>query len=186
MASKKVIIFSVLIGIVLIFVLLPIFIYGTSVKTSEFDIKFSISSSNPTSSSIQIQASENYIVSNASVNYKEKEMNPYEYAFMRLSGNQVQTKEEDSTDTSVADIQITFKLTTPSGKNLTFSFDPQELRGTGEKHIVVTMGPEDLNGETGTFTLTIIIKITITPPNFDKPVVDKELNPITLQFEVPK
>lgn len=187
MVSKKIIFGSVaLIAIVILLVAtLPIFIYGTAVNVIEVDTSLQISSSPSQSSDIRIsQESGGFSISNPSVEIREKTMTSYEYMIAQSEGL-VSTSEGESSSSALVDITMTFNLITPNGQELSFTFDPQDLQGTGVKHIIVLLGPEELNNEKGTFSLSITISIKITPPVFDAPVVDMTLDPVNLEFEVP-
>jgi len=48
------------------------------------------------------------------------------------------------------------------------------------------MGPDELNREVGTFYLTITISITVSlPPPLDTSILNLELTPVDLIFEIP-
>ena len=114
----------------------------------------------------------------------EKAMSAYEYVFSKLEGN-VDVSEEENGGTDVVDILITFDLTTPSNNSLSFSFNPQGLEGQGLKKVMVSLGPDELDGEAGIFHLTITISITVTlPPPLSTPIQNLELTPVDLTFEI--
>ncbi|MGV9197599.1 MAG: hypothetical protein ACOC44_15115 [Promethearchaeia archaeon] len=180
MASKKAIIGLVVVGALVIAGIIPLFIINSG---ADVEISFSLTSSEPTSSSITTQASQpDYSVDDLKVSAQNRELNLYEEAL--ANGNDLNTGGESSGE-DVAKIEITFKLITPSGKNRTFSFEPRELQGTGEKELKSTFTTDELNGESGTFELIITINIKVTPPTFDESVFEKELNPVNTTFEVP-
>jgi hypothetical protein len=180
MTSKKVIIGFFIALALAIAAIIPLFIVDSGANVQ---ISFSLTSSEPTSSSITTQQSDiTYNVEALKVSAQEQELNFYEQ--LAANGEDLNTGGGESVGQDVAEIEVTFKLITPSGKNKSFSFKPRELKGTGEKEIETTFGPNELDGETGTFELIITISIKITPPTFSEPVFEKTLNPVNTTFEV--
>lgn len=188
MPSKKVIVG--LLGIIIAFsvvALIPVFMYGFTVNVTEIEANIGLSSSSSpsTSSSITLQQASSYSLSSFTVEANPKAISAYEYFFSKLDGN-VDVVEEGNVGTEVVDILITFELTTPSNNSLSFSFNPQGLNGEGLKTVLILMGPDELNGEVGTFHLTITISITVSlPPPLDTPILNLELTPVDLTFEIP-
>ena len=184
MPSKKVIVG--LLGIFLavsVVTLIPVFMYGFTVNVTEIEASIGLSSGGLSTSSSQEPPS--YDLSSFAVEANPKAISAYEYVFSKLDGN-VDVVEEGNAGTEVVDILITFELTTPSGNSLSFSFNPQGLSGEGLKTILILMGPDELNGEVGTFYLTITISITVSlPPPLDTPILNLELTPVDLIFEIP-
>jgi len=187
MPSKKVIV--VILGIFLavsVVALIPVFMYGFTVNVTEIETSIGLSSGDlSTSSSISSQPAPSYNLSSFTVQANKKALSAYEYFFSKLDGN-LDVVEEGDGGTDVVDILITFELTTPSGKSLPSSFNPQGLSGQGLKTITMTLGPDELNREVGTFYLTITISITVTlPPPLNTEIVSFELTPVDLTFEIP-
>lgn len=188
MPSKKVI--AGLLGIIIavsVVALIPVFMYGFTVNVTEIETSIGLSSSGSpsTSSSITLQQASSYDLSSFSVEANSKAMGAYEYFFSKLDGN-VEVVEEGNGGTEVVDILITFELTTPSNTVLSSSFNPQGLNGQGLKTITMMLGPEDLNGEVGTFYLTITISIIVSLPSpLDTQILNLELNPVDLTFDIP-
>ncbi|MFO8020022.1 MAG: hypothetical protein R6U96_15460 [Promethearchaeia archaeon] len=181
MTSKKKIVGLFVVGTLLVAGIIPLFIMASG---ADVNISFSLTSTEPTSSSITTQASDvEYNVEDLETSAKERDLNLYEQFI--ANGNDVNAEDKESSGQAVAEIEISLELITPSGKNRTFSIEPRELEGTGQKEIKTTLGPNELNEETGTFELIITIKIKVTPPTFDEPVLDKTLNPVNTTFEVP-
>ena len=195
MPSKKVI--AGLLGVVIaisVVALIPVFMYGFSVNVAEIEMSIGLSSPDSSSSyssdslytydSIDLQQPSSYDLSNFDVIANEKAMSAYEYVFSKLDGN-VDVSEEENGGTDIVDIQITFNLTTPSNNSLSFSFNPQGLKGQGLKKVLVSLGPDELDREAGTFHLTITISITVTlPPPLSTPILNLELTPVDLTFEI--
>ncbi|NVM18562.1 MAG: hypothetical protein HWN80_12675 [Candidatus Lokiarchaeota archaeon] len=185
MPSKKAIVG--LLGIFLavsVVALIPVFVYGFTVNVTEIEMSIGLSSSGELSTS-SFQPTPSYDLSSFAVEANPKAISAYEYAFSKLDGN-VDVVEEGNEGTEVVDILITFELTTPSNNSLSFSFSPQGLSGQGLKTILVLMGPDELNGEVGTFYLTITISITVSlPPPVNTEIVNLELTPVDLTFEIP-
>ena len=177
MTSNKKIAGIIILGAIIVVGLLPIMLYGVSVSVTQMNISLS---GTPSSSSITVQAgSPSYQI--GGVDVTGKEMNAYEYMFNRMGG-QISGSDASTAGDGTVQIQIVFDLTTPKGEKLSFSFNPLELGSTGDKDVIVTMGPGDLNGEVGTFFLTITISVKITPPIGQ--VVDLNLSPVGLNFTV--
>jgi len=183
--SKKVIIG--LLGIFLavsVVSLIPVFMYGFSVNVTEIETSIGLTSSGglSASSSITVQQAPSYSLDSFTVEANPKAISAYEYVFSKLDGN-VDVVEEGNAGTEVVEISITFELTTPSNNVLSFSFNPQGLSGQGLKTILVLMGPDELNGEVGTFYLTITISIRVSILNTD--ILNLDLTPVDLTFEIP-
>jgi len=194
MPSKKVI--AGLLGVVIaisVVALIPVFMYGFSVNVAEIEMSIGLSSPDSSSSdssdsldtydSIELQQTSSYDLSNFDVVVNEKAISAYEYIFSKLDGK-VDVSEEGNGGTDVVDILITFNLTTPSNNSLLFSFNPQGLKGQGLKKVMVSLGSDELDREAGTFHLTITIRIKVTPPTSDTPILDKVLTPVDLTFEI--
>jgi hypothetical protein len=188
MPSKKVI--AGLLGIIIavsVVAFIPVFMYGFTVNVTEIEANIGLSSSSSpsSSSSITLLQAPSYSLNTYSVETNPKAISAYEYFFSKLDGN-VDVVEEGNVGTEVVDILITFELTTPSNTVLSFSFNPQGLSGEGLKTILILMGPDELNREVGTFYLTITISITVSlPPPLDTPILNLELTPVDLIFEIP-
>ena len=188
MPSKKVIVG--LLGIFLavsVVALIPVFMYGFTVNVAEIETSIGLTSSGgiSTSSSITLLQDPSYSLDSFNLVANEKVMSAYEYFFSKLDGN-VDVVEEGNVGTEVVDILITFELTTPSNIALSFSFNPQGLTGQGLKTILILMGPDELNGEVGTFYLTITISITVSlSPPLNTEILNLELTPVDLTFEIP-
>lgn len=184
MPSRKVIVG--LLGIIIavsVVALIPVFMYGFTVNVAEIETSIGLTSSGDLStSSIELQQSPSYSLDSFNVVANEKAISAYEYFFSILDGN-IETEQVGNIGTAVVDILITFNLTTPSNNSLSFSFNPQGLEGGGLKKIMVLLGPDELNGEVGTFHLTITIYITVTPPLLAPIVID--LTPVDFSFEIP-
>ena len=195
MSSKKVI--AGLLGVVIaisVVALIPVFMYGFTVNVAEIEMSMELSSPDSSSSyssdslstydSIDLQQTSSYDLSNFDVIVNEKAMSAYDYVFSKLDGN-VDVSEEENGGNDVVDILITFNLTTPSNNSLSFSFNPQDLNGQGLKKVIVSLGPDELDGEAGTFHLTITISIIVTlPPPLSTPIQNLELTPVDLTFEI--
>jgi len=186
MTSKKVVV--VLLGIFLavsVVALIPVFMYGFSVNVTEIEMSVGLSSSGSLStSSIETQQTPTYDLASFIVEANPKAISAYEYLFSKIDGN-VDVVEEGNLGVEIVEILITFELTTPSNNVLLFSFSPQGLSGEGLKTIMVLMGPDELNGEVGTFSLTITISITVSlPPPMNTEILSLDLTPVDLTFEI--
>ncbi len=187
MQSRKVI--AGLLGIIVVIsviTLIPIFIYGFTVNVVETEISIGLFSSGSlsTSSSIELQQTPSYNLNRFDVVTNEKAINAYEYIFSKLEGN-IDVIEEGNGGIDVVDISITFNLTTPSNNSLSFNFNPHGLK-YNRFIIIVLLGPDELNGEVGTFHLRITISITVTPPHFEVPIVNLTLTPVDLPLVIPQ
>jgi len=189
MPSKKVI--AGLLGIIIavsVVALIPVFMYGFSVNVTEIEATLGLSSSSSpsTSSSITLQQAPDYDSSSFTVEARSKVLNAYEYFFSALGGDDAEVTSSGTEGAALVDIYITFNLTTPSGNSFSFSFSPQDVDAGGDIMITKVLGPGDLQGEVGTFSLTITISIAIyLPINPDTPIFEKELTPVDLTFVVP-
>ena len=189
MPSKKVI--AGLLGIIIavsVVALIPVFMYGFSVNVTEIEATLGLSSSSTpsTSSSITLQQAPDYDLSSFTVEAHSKVLNAYEYFFTTLGGNDADVSSSEAEDGALVDIYITFNLTTPSNNSFSFSFSPLDVDAGGEVTIIKVLGPEDLQGEVGTFSLTITISIAVyLPISPDSPIFEEELTPVALVFEVP-
>ena len=194
MRSRKVI--AGLIGIfivVSVVALIPVFMYGFTVNVAEIKMSIGLSSSDGSiatssdslyiSSSIELQQTPTYDLSGFNIIANEKTINAYEYVFSRIGGNMGAIQEPNG-GTEVVEIFITFSLTTPSSKSLSFNFSPQGLKGAGLKEIMVLLGPDELNREVGTFQLTITISIIVTLPLLGTEILNLALTPVNLSFEI--
>jgi len=191
MVSKKVlgIILVSVIGISLV-AMIPMFLYGFSVNAVE--VRMQIMTTDSATPSMTVETSDtsyDYDIWDAGFSVppevEEKVISAYEYFFSKLGG-QMTVNEGGSTGEQYVNIVISFDLTTPSNNSLTFTFRPTDLRGDGLKDIIVLLGPDEFNRETGTFSLTITISIKVTlPPPLNTIVLDFDLMPVNTTFEVP-
>jgi len=178
MVSKKVlgIVLASIIGASLV-ALIPVFLYGFSVNGVE--VRMQIMTADGALSSSSVYTSENsYEYDFWDGGYdvppeaKEKVVSAYEYFFSKLGGLMT-VNEEGSIGDQYVDIVITFELITPNNQSLTYTFQPTELRGGGLKDIIILLGPDEFNGETGEFSLTIKISIVVKlPPPLNTIVLD--------------
>ncbi|MHA1193894.1 MAG: hypothetical protein ACTSP9_16670 [Promethearchaeota archaeon] len=128
----------------------------------------------------------NYDVSDPTVEARSKVLNAYEYFFSTLGGDEAEVTSSGTEGAALVSIEITFDLTTPSGYSLSFSFSPQDVDAGGVITIIEVLGPDDLQGEVGTFSLTITISIAVyLPIDPETPIFEEELTPVALDFEVP-
>lgn len=192
MPSKKVIggIIATL-ALISVVALIPIFMYGFNVNTTEVNLGMSMTGST-TSSSISVSSigisqggsSPSFSPNVTGIEIKEKTINAYEYIFSKANGvAEVSEHSGEAAEGASVDIYITFNLTTPSNKSLSFEFNPQDLNSEGLE-VSILLGPDELAGETGTFHLKITISITITVPVVGT-VVDMDLEPVNRDFTVP-
>lgn len=190
MVSKKAlgIIFASLIGVSLV-ALTPVFIYGFTINAVEVNMQIMTSSGTLSSSLIESNSETyDYDIWDGSFNVppeaQEKVISAYEYFFSKWGG-QMTVEEEGVTGEQYVSILITFELTTPTNKSLTFSFQPTDLRGEGLIDITILLGPDEFDGETGEFSLTIVISIVVTlPPPLSTTILDLDLIPVNLTFVV--
>jgi hypothetical protein len=192
MVSKK-LIGDILIAVISISLvaLIPVFMYGFTVNVAEVNMSI-MTTSSLTSSSVSIETKDSYDLYDwgsgwdAPPQINEKAISSYEYVFDKLNGI-TEVSEGNSLGDNFVEIVITFNLTTPSNNSLIFSFEPQGLRGEGVKNIMVLLGPDELNRQTGTFYLRITISIrVVTPPPVDAVLLDIYLTPVELSFEIPQ
>jgi len=181
MPSKKVIVG--LLGIFLavsVVALIPVFMYGFTVNATEIEMEIGLSSGGLSTSSSQEPPS--YDLSSFNVIAKEKVLSAYEYFFSRL-GDGYEVEQEGSAGTEIVDILITFELITPTNLTLSFEFNPLGLGDQGLTAIMVLLGPEETNGELGTFYLTITITVTITLPVLELPAIVIDIPPVEISFD---
>lgn len=158
---------------------------GENVYVATVTSSFGVSGQGTSSLSIQ----QGYSVGNQSTNANVTKMDRNRYRERWRSKNgtpkleQSQGKGDQGANVTVL---MNFTLQTPSGKNITFSYNAVESKGIGKKEFMSAMGPNELNNTTGTFSLWIFIHVIVTPPGQDTPVVDRELHPVALTFTVPK
>jgi len=192
MPSKKVIVG--LLGIFLavsVVALIPVFMYGFTVNVTEIETTIGLSSSEglSTSSSTTLQPTPSFDLSSFTVEANPKAISAYEYFFSNLGGNWEISDTgngDGDADAAVVEILITFNLTTPSNNSLSFSFNPHGLSEGGEKTITMMLGPDEGIEEVGTFYLTITISIIVSlPPPLNTEIVNLELTPVDLTFDVP-
>lgn len=132
---------------------------------------------------------QNYQVGNGSANVQKQNMSRERYRNRWRSQNgtarmkQTRGKGNQGADVSV---QITFELQLPNGENRTFSFNPPQSKGMGRKEFQSVLGPNELENKNGTFHLQITIHVTVTPPNMENPVVDKQVTPVNKTFTIPE
>ncbi|MBN2156782.1 MAG: hypothetical protein JW776_12135 [Candidatus Lokiarchaeota archaeon] len=188
MTSKKAIIISTaIIACMALVGLIPVFMYGFTVDGAEINMSLMISSAGLPSSSDDLGTNPDGwdAVWNAPPQVNERAINAYEYALSKMQGN-LKTSEANSEIDVPVSIQITFNLLTPGGTSLSFTFEPTKLAGDGVKDIMVLLGPDELNGETGIFHLDITISIVVTLPEpLNTVVLEKTLTPVSLNFEIP-
>ena len=181
MPSKKVI--AGLLGIIVaisVVALIPVFMYGFTVKIAEIETSIGLSSTDG-GSGPELQQATNLTVTSFNVDVDTKKISPYEYIFSNME-RKVRVVEEGSSGLEIVNIFITLDLTTPSNKSLSFSFNPRDLTGEGLKNIIITLGPDSLNGEDGIFHLTITISIIVTL--LDITIVELDLTPVNLSFNI--
>lgn len=179
MPSRKVIVSVLGIFIALsVVALIPVFTYGFTVNVAEIETNIGLSSGLSTSSSQE----PSFSLESFNVVANEKAISSYEYIFSKLGGN-METEEERNGGTTVVDIVISLDLTTPTNHLLSFSFNPQGLKGEGLKKIMILVGPDELNGEVGTFQLTITISVTVSLSGVE--LLNLDLTPVDLTFEMP-
>lgn len=183
MSKKKAI---VVILVIASLALIPIAMYGTEVDVAEVSFSLSVGNSLPASSSLSLNPSQipSFVAGISNVDVNVKSMNPYQYLIERNTAR-TQMTSEDASGQEFVEITIVFELITPANTSLTFTITPGSDQGTGTRNIVTILGPEDGITTTGTFHLSITINIKVTPPRFDNPVVDLNLEPVSLDFVVP-
>ncbi len=162
--------------------LLPIAMYGTQVEVAK--VSFSLSVGNFLAMSYGPAQIPSFVagISNAKVDVET--MNPYQYIIARNTAR-TQTTTENVSGEDMVDITITFELRTPSNKTLTFTIATGSDQGVGTREVITMIGPEDGVSMTGTFYLTITITIKVTLPGDDHPVVNLDLDPVIISFEIP-
>ncbi|MBD3405339.1 MAG: hypothetical protein GF411_04270 [Candidatus Lokiarchaeota archaeon] len=176
-------------GIVLIVIvgalaLVPIALYGTEVNVAKVNMGLNIGGTTAmTVSDVGVLQIPTFTAGLSSVEINVEKMNPYSYMIERNTAR-TQVSSEDSSDQALVEISIFFNLTTPSNNSITFTLNPGS-QGTGEHEVSTLVGPEEGLATAGEFHLTITITIRVTPPGFDEPVVDLNLNPVNRTFTVP-
>ncbi|TFG14321.1 hypothetical protein EU537_03835 [Candidatus Thorarchaeota archaeon] len=163
--------------------LAPVAMYGVEVQVADVSMTLGISS---ILGSLRFNPAQvpSFDIGLQQVQIDVSSQSSYEYALSRITGR---TETSESNSNTPADVQITieFTLTTPSNQTIVFTLNPGQMQGTGEKQVRTILGPDEGISVTGEFHLTIVISIQITPPTFDNPVVDLELNPVNRTFSIP-
>ena len=166
--------------------LTPLLIYGPAVTVASVNLGISITTS-PTSS----KSTDYYLVQpptfGVALDYASVDitaLNGYQYLATRLTGTTSLSGDSDPAG-AIVEITITFNLTTPSEQSLIFTLNPISSQSVGEKHIQVILGPEAGISEPGEFSLSITITVVVTPPGFTDPVINLDLAPVDLTFDIP-
>ena len=181
--KKSIACVAVLIALV---ALTPLLLYGPIVTTASVNLGISITTGLTSSKSTD----DNFLqppVFDVSLDYAQVDitaLNGYQYLATRLTGATSLTGDSNPVG-AVVEITMVFNLTTPSNQNLLFTLNPLSGQGVGEKHIQVILGPESGISEAGEFHLSITITVVITPPGFTDPVLNLDLAPVDLTFDVP-
>lgn len=200
MANKKLIAGGIIVALVAsitVVALIPVMMYGSGETLTQISMGMSTTDSSYTTtlstSSIDTSQTSDDSFSPSIPSPPENSqvsMNAYEYFFHEVAGQRAQISNQEGTfefSGVVADIDIyiTFNLSTPSGEELIYEFNPQNLAAEGFD-ITLLLDSEDLNGETGTFTLEITIEIFIEVSFGGTTYVDENatLNPPSLDFTV--
>ncbi len=183
MSRKKA---GIIIVIIAALALIPIVMYGIEVDVAEVSFSLSVGSSLPAASLLSLEPSQipSFIAGITDVNVDVQSMNPYQYMIARNTAR-TQMTSEGASGQDIVEITIVFELRTPANTTLSFTITPGSDQGTGTRNFVTLLGPEDGINLTGEFHLSITINIKITPPGFDNPIVNLDLEPVSLNFVVP-
>jgi hypothetical protein len=174
---------SVIVIIVGAIALAPIAMYGLEVQVANVSMTLGISSI-ASSSKFNTAQAPSFDVGLQQVQIDVSSQSSYEYALSRITGR-TETSESDSNTPADVQIALEFTLTTPSNQTITFTLNPGQMQGTGEKQVRTILGPDEGISTTGEFHLVIVISIQVTPPTFDTPLVDLELTPVNRTFTIP-
>ncbi len=166
--------------------LTPLLIYGPMVTVASVNLGISI-----TTSPLSSKSNDNYLVQppiyGVALDYSMVDitaLNGYQYLATRITGVTSLSGDFDPAG-AIVEITMTFDLTTPSGQSFVFTLNPISGQGVGEKHIQVILGPESGISELGEFHLSITITVVVTPPGFTDPVLNLDLAPVDLTFDIP-
>ena len=173
-------------GLIALVALTPLLVYGPIVTVASVNLGLSITTSTVSSKSNDY----NFVqppIFGVALDYANVDitaLNGYQYLATRLTGATSLSGDHDPAG-AIVEITMTFDLTTPGGQNLAFTLNPITGLGDGEKHIQVILGPEAGISEPGEFHLSITITIVVTPPGFTDPVLNLNLAPVDLTFDIP-
>ncbi len=166
--------------------LTPLLVYGPSVTVASVNLGISV-----TTSPLSSKSDGYYLVQppifDVVLDYAMVDLtslNAYQYLATRLTESTSVSGDFDPAG-AVVEITMTFSLTTPSDQILVFTLNPISGQGVGEKHIQVMLGPEAGILESGEFHLSITITVVVTPPGFTDPVLNLDLAPVDLTFDIP-
>jgi len=163
----------------------PIAMYGLKVDVATVSMGLNVSSGPLTALGKTPAQIPDFGVGLTQVQINVESMNAYQYMLSGVTGR-TEVEEETPDDGAVVDITITITLQTPSNETIQISLTPGNAEGTGEKIVETTLGPDEGVATSGEFHLSIVIMIKITPPGFDEPVVDLDLEPVNRTFTIPE
>ncbi len=185
MIKKKIVLSIIIVGVVVV-ALLPLMLYGVSVSVAKTTIQLQVDSTNPTPGSSISPTALGFSGSIGDISFLPENISSYEYVFNKLSGGMAKASDATGTGNTGATVEIVIALIlkTPSGRQLELNFSPNKLSSTGAKEVVVLLGPDELNRESGTFEMTLTITIKVTVPVVGN-IVDLSLTPVIRMFQVP-
>ncbi|MGV9102848.1 MAG: hypothetical protein ACOC3C_01870 [Candidatus Thorarchaeota archaeon] len=162
----------------------PIAIYGLEVDVASVSMGLNVGSGSLGSLGVDSAQVPNFDVGLSQVEVDVGSMNSYQYVITGVTGR-TEVNEENAEDGAIVDISIIFTLQTPSNHTIEITLEPGNAEGTGEKIVKTTLGPDEGIETSGEFHLSIVIMIKITPPGFDEPVLDLDLEPVNRTFTIP-
>jgi len=71
---------------------------------------------------------------------------------------------------------FTMELELPNGTVYVHMWNNTKCRGLTHKEFKTVVGPQELGDEGGEFKITITFSITVVPPNWDHPAVEKSIS----------
>ena len=175
-----------IISVLLIVAAVPVIVYG-GLTTDVYEAETTLSlSGGGEPSAAQPGGSYDYDPQLSDIAIERKEVSAYQQMWQDVAGERasVESDGEGQDNAAIVDIVIKINLETPSGQVIENEFNPRQMNVENEQTIKIELTEGDLAGETGTFTLTIQISISITPPIMDSPIVELELSPVSQTFEV--
>lgn len=175
---------AVVIVIIAAAAIAPIAIYGLEVEVATVSMGMNVSSGPLASLGLVPSQVPDFGGGLTEVQINVHTMNSYEYVMSGVAGR-TEVSEEDTEDGAIVDITIIFTLRTPSNQTIEITLEPGNAEGAGQKIVETILGPDEGINTSGEFHLSIVIMIEITPPGFDEPVVDLDLEPVNRTFTVP-
>ena len=158
-------IISIIIVAAIVVTLIPVFIYGAGVSALSFDMGLGLSGAPSTSDSYE--TNDFGSSSLLTVNIVQIDVNPYEYFFRQFQGEATATGNQEVEVLSIyIDLVIYINITTPSAETYELSYTLQDLLNMFDSAVNVLLGPDEIDIETGTYSISVALEVFISIPEF--------------------